>query len=158
MGKKSAIPESDWDLIRTEYISSSISIRELAEKYKCSADALEKRAQTQSWTEQRRKISAEVLAKAEAEITARRAEELVEFNKQDLQIAKALRAQIAKHINEAMQQNELLTPKEIKTLVSAASDAQKIGRLALGVSTSNNEHTGANGLPLVPILDVHFVD
>lgn len=158
MGKKSAIPESDWDLIRTEYISSSISIRELAEKYKCSADALEKRAQTQSWTEQRRKISAEVLAKAEAEITARRAEELIEFNKQDLQIAKALRAQIAKHINEAMQQNELLTPKEIKTLVSAASDAQKIGRLALGVSTSNNEHTGANGLPLVPILDVHFVD
>lgn len=158
MAKKSAIPESDWDLIRTEYISSSISIRELAEKYKCSADALEKRCYTQGWTEQRRKISAEVLAKAEAEITARRAEELVEFNKQDLQIAKALRAQIAKHINEAMQQNELLSPKEIKTLVSAASDAQKIGRLALGVSTSNNEHTGANGLPLVPILDVHFVD
>lgn len=158
MGKKSAIPESDWDLIRTEYISSSISIRELAEKYNCSADALEKRANTQSWTEQRRKISAEVLAKAEAEITARRAEELVEFNKQDLQIAKALRSQIAKHINEAMQNNELLTAKEIKTLVSAASDAQKIGRLALGVSTSNNEHTGANGLPLVPILEVHFVD
>jgi len=158
MGKKSAIPESDWDLIRTEYISSSISIRELAEKYNCSADALEKRANTQSWTEQRRKISAEVLAKAEAEITARRAEELVEFNKQDLQIAKALRSQIAKHINEAMQNNELLTAKEIKTLVSAASDAQKIGRLALGVSTSNNEHTGQGGLPLIPILEVHFVD
>lgn len=158
MGKKSAIPESDWDLIRTEYISSSISIRELAEKYKCSADALEKRCYTQNWTDQRRKISAEVLAKADAEITARRAEELVEFNKQDLQIAKALRSQIAKHINEAMQSNELLTAKEIKTLVSAASDAQKIGRLALGVSTSNNEHTGANGLPFVPILDIHFVD
>ena len=158
MGKKSAIPENDWDLIRTEYISSSISIRELADKYKCSADALEKRCYTQNWTDQRRKISAEVLAKAEAEITARRAEELVEFNKQDLQIAKALRGQIAKHINEAMQSNELLSAKEIKTLVSAASDAQKIGRLALGVSTSNNEHTGSNGLPLIPILEVHFVD
>lgn len=158
MGKKSAIPEDDWERIRTEYVSSSISIRELAEKYKCSADALEKRCYTQGWTEQRRKISAEVLAIADAEITARRAEELLEFNKQDLQIAKALRAQIAKHINESLQNNELLSPKEIKTLVSAASDAQKIGRLALGVSTSNNEHTGQGGLPLIPILEVHFVD
>jgi DNA-binding MurR/RpiR family transcriptional regulator len=158
MAKKSAIPESDWDAIRTEYVSSSISIRELAEKYKCSADALEKRANTQSWTEQRRKISAEVLAKADAEITARRAEELSEYNKQDLKIAKALRAQIATHINNAMQSNDLLTPREIKMLVSAMADAQKIGRLALGVSTSNNEHTGAGGLPLIPVLDVHFVD
>lgn len=158
MGKKSAIPESDWDLIRTEYVSSSISIRELAEKYNCSADALEKRAHTQSWTEQRRKISAEVLAKADAEITERRAKELISFNEQDLQIAKAIRSQIAKHISEAMSSQTLLSTRDIRTLASAAESAQKIGRLALGVSTSNNEHTGANGQPLVPVLDVHFVD
>lgn len=158
MAKKSAIPEDDWERIRTEYVSTSISIRELAEKYKCSADALEKRANTQSWTEQRRKISAEVLAKADAEITARRAKELAEYNEQDLKIAKALRAQIASHINLAMSTKDLLSAKEIKMLVSAMSDAQRIGRLALGVSTSNNEHTGANGLPLIPILEVHFVD
>ena len=157
MAKKSTIPESDWDAIRTAYISSSISIRELAEKYKCSPDALEKRAYTQGWSEQRRKISAEVLAKAEAEITERRAKELSAYNEQDLQVAKAIRSQIAKHIAEAMESKTLLSAKDLKTLVSAAADAQKIGRLALGVSTSNNEHTGANGLPLIPVLDVHFI-
>ena len=115
-------------------------------------------ANTQSWTEQRRKISAEVLAKADAEITARRAEELSEYNKQDLQIAKALRAQIARHIQNSINGQTLLTPRELKILASAQAEAQKIGRLALGVSTSNNEHTGANGLPFVPILDIHFVD
>lgn len=157
MGKKSAIPESDWDAIRTEYISSTISMRELAEKYNCSADAIEKRAYTQAWTEQRRKLAAEVLAKADAEITERRAKELIAFNEQDLQVAKAIRSQIARHITESMQNKVLLSAKELRTLASAASDAQKIGRLALGVSTSNNEHTGANGLPLIPVLDVHFI-
>jgi len=158
MGKKSAISDADWDLIRTEYISTSISIRELSEKYNCSADALEQRAHKQSWTEQRRKISAEVLAKADAEITERRAKELISFNEQDLQVAKAIRSQIAKHISEAMSSQTLLSTRDIRTLASAAESAQKIGRLALGVSTSNNEHTGANGQPLVPVLDVHFVD
>jgi hypothetical protein len=158
MGKKSAISDADWDAIRTEYVSSSISIRELSEKFNCSADALEKRCYTQGWTEQRRKISAEVLAKADAEITERRAKELISFNEQDLQVAKAIRSQIAKHISEAMSSQTLLSTRDIRTLASAAESAQKIGRLALGVSTSNNEHTGVNGQPLVPYLDVHFVE
>lgn len=158
MAKKSAIPEDLWEILRTEYVSTTISIRELAEKHNCSADAIEKRAHTNSWTEQRRKLSAEVLAKADAEIVERRVKELNEFNEQDIKIAKALRGQIALHINTALQAKDPLSPKTIKVLTSALADAQKIGRLALGVSTSNNEHTGANGLPLIPVLDVHFVD
>ena len=158
MAKKSAISEQDWEAIRTEYISSSISIRELAEKYDCSADALEKRAYRDHWSEQRRKMSAEVLAKADAELAERRAADLIKFNEEDLNVAKALRAQIAKHINEAIKSNLPLSTHDIRRLASAAADAQKIGRLALGVSTANNELTGANGQPLVPVLDVHFVD
>ena len=158
MAKKSAISDKDWDLIRTDYVSSSISIRELADKFNCSADALEARAGREQWTEQRRKLSAEVLAKADAELTARRAADLIKFNEEDLNLAKALRSQIAKHINDAIKSQTPLSTHDIKRLSSAAADAQKIGRLALGVSTSNNEVTGANGQPLVPVLDVHFVD
>lgn len=158
MAKKSAISEQDWEVIRSEYISSSISIREIADKYECSADALEKRAGREQWTEQRRKMSAEVQAKADAEIAEKRAQMLIEFNEQDLLVAKALRNQIKKHINDALEKGEALNTHDIRRLASAAADAQKIGRLALGVSTSNNEHTGANGQPLVPVLDVHFID
>lgn len=158
MAKKSAISEQDWQLIRSEYISSSISIRELAEKFNCSHDALEARAGREQWTEQRRKMSAEIQAKADAEIAEKRAQLLVEFNEQDLTVAKALRNQIKKHINDSLESGFPLSTQDIRRLASAASDAQKIGRLALGVSTANNEHTGANGQPLVPVLDVHFVD
>lgn len=158
MAKKSAISDQDWDRIRSEYISSSISIREIADKYECSADALEKRAGREQWTEQRRKMSAEVQAKADAEIAERRAQMLVEFNEQDLSVAKALRNQIKNHINDAIQKGEALSTHDIRRLASAAADAQKIGRLALGVSTANNEVTGVNGQPLVPFLNVNFVD
>ena len=155
---KSAISDKDWDLLRTEYVSSSISIRELAEKHNCSEDAIEKRSYRESWAEARRKLSAEVLAKADAELAESRAKELIKFNEEDLQVAKALREQISKHITDAIESDTPLSTHDIKRLTSAAADAQKIGRLALGVSTSNNEVTGANGQPLVPVLDVHFVD
>lgn len=158
MAKKSAISESDWDLIRTEYISSSISIREIADKYECSADALEKRAGREQWTEQRRKLSAEVLAMADKELAEKRAKLLVEFNAHDLEVAIAIRNQIKQHIDAATENGEPLDSNDLKRLASAASDAQKIGRLALGVSTSNNEVTGASGQPLVPILNVNFID
>lgn len=156
MAKK--IADIDWDVIRQEYITSNIILRELANKHNVSEDAVEKRAQRESWSDAKRKLSAEVLAKADAELADSRAKELIKFNDEDLKVAKALRAQIAKHINEAMQSNMPLSTHDIKRLTSAAADAQKIGRLALGVSTSNNEVTGANGQPLVPVLDVHFVD
>ena len=156
MAKK--IADTEWDVLRTEYVSSNITLRELADKHGCSEDAVEKKAQREGWSDARRKLSAEVLAKADAELAESRAKELVKFNDEDLKVAKALRAQIAKHINEAMQSNVPLSTHDIKRLTSAAVDAQKIGRLALGVSTSNNEVTGANGQPLVPVLDVHFVD
>jgi hypothetical protein len=155
---KSAISDTDWDKLRTEYVSSSISIRELAARHNCSEDAMEKRASREQWAEARRKLSAEVQSKADAELSEKRAKELVELNEQDLGLAKAIKAQIAKHLNKANQNKEPLSIRELRLLASASESAQKIGRLALGVSTSNNEHTGANGVPLVPVLDVHFVD
>lgn len=158
MGKKSAIAEDLFEVLRTEYVNTTISIRELADKHQCSFEAIQKRSIRDGWLDQRRKLSAEVLAKVDAEIVERRVKELNEFNEQDIKIAKALRSQIALHINTALQSKDPLTPKEIKTLTSALADAQKIGRLALGVSTSNNEHTGAGGMPLIPILEVNFVD
>jgi hypothetical protein len=156
MAKK--IADTEWDVIRQEYITSQITLRDLADKHNVSEDAVEKRAQRESWSEAKRKLSAEVLAKADAELAESRAKELIKFNDEDLNVAKALRAQIAKHIKSAMASNTPLSTHDIKRLTSAAVDAQKIGRLALGVSTSNNEVTGANGQPLVPVLDVHFVD
>lgn len=155
---KIPLSEVDVDKIRSEYISSGISIRELAEKHNVSVDALDKRCTRECWSEARRKLSAEVQAKADAEIAEQRAQMLVQFNKEDLEVARAIKNQIKQHIDDAIQNGVPLDSNDLKKLSSAAADAQKIGRLALGVSTSNNEHTGANGQPLVPVLDVHFID
>ena len=155
---KSAISDKDWNMLRTEYISSSISIRELATKHNCSEDALEKRAGREQWSEARRKMSAEVQAMADAELANKRAKELVALNEQDLGLAKAIKMQIAQHLNIAKANKEPLSIRELRLLASASESAQKIGRLALGVSTANNEVTGVNGQPLVPVLNVNFID
>lgn len=158
MAKKSAISDKDWDLLRAEYISSSISIRELAEKFNCSHDALEARAGREQWTEQRRKMSAEVLERANQEIADKRVAELVKFNEEDLEIARAIRKQIRTHIEDSIQSNNLMKSDDIRKLASAAESAQKIGRLALGVSTNNNEVTGKDGSPLKSSLELVFLD
>jgi hypothetical protein len=158
MAKKSAISDKDWDLLRAEYISSSISIRELADKFSCSADALEARAGREQWTEQRRKMSAEVLERANQEIADKRVAELVKFNEEDLEIARAIRKQIRTHIEDSIQSNNLMKSDDIRKLASAAESAQKIGRLALGVSTNNNEVTGKDGSPLKSSLELVFLD
>jgi hypothetical protein len=155
---KSAISDKDWDKYRTEYVSSSISIRELAKKHGCSEDALEKRAGRELWAEARRKLSAEVQAKADAELAEKRAGELADFNEQDITIAKAIKVNIAKHLKKTNNNNEPLSIRDIKLLASAAESAQKIGRLALGVSTNNNEVTGKDGQPLKSSLELIFLD
>ena len=155
---KSSINDTDWDKLRAEYISTSISIRELAQKHRCSEDALEKRAGRDSWSEARRKMSAEVQAKADAELAEKRVKELAEFNEQDINIAKAIKTHIAKHLNKAKANNEPLSIRELKLLAGASESAQKIGRLALGVSTNNNEVTGKDGQPLKSSLELIFLD
>ena len=132
---------TNWDSIRTEYVSGNASIKRLSTKYKVSENALEKRAGREKWAESRRKMSEQVTTSADAKIIETKVDELAEFNASDLKIAKALRAQIASHIRAAQTRNTPMDANQIRTLTAASEAAQRIGRLALGASTENSSVT-----------------
>ena len=144
----------DWEMLKTEFVLGSDTYRQIAERHGIKATAVSKRAQREKWSEARQKKSREVAETAVAQVTERRTNELVEFNEADLKIAKALRGMVARRINEAQQGHGKLTAVELRSLASTAAEAQRMGRLALGVSTDNHGHGGPNGEGPVPVTNV----
>lgn len=152
MAKKTNI---DYEKIRIEYINSEVTLSSLAQKYGLTESALESKCWRDGWQEQRKELQAQVLQKANAELADKRAKELVEWNDSDLRVAKALRAKAVKYL---LDESITLSPMELRALATTVDSAQKIGRLALGVSTNNTELTGKDGSPLINKVEVIVVD
>lgn len=135
--------------IRTEFIAGQMTIRELAEKHNVSYEALRKVASRNGWMNERHAVTQNVTSKAVATAIHTRVTELSQFNADDLKMAKALRGMAAQLINQSQQPNaKKLSLGELGQIARLASDAQKIGRLALGASTDNHELTGTERGPI----------
>lgn len=140
--------------IRLEYIMGDMTLKELAAKHGAAFSTLMKRSAREGW-EVDRKIQADrVVAEAQQSAIAKRSQALVEFNEADLGLARALRSMVARKITEARQNQGDLSPKDLRALAATAGEAQRIGRLALGVSTDNHGHGGENGLGPIPVSSV----
>ena len=128
---------TDWVKLRTEYVTSSITQRELAEKHGIKAAGVMARAAParEGWDELRKQESAKV-SKAVLEASVPdRANEMEKFNADDLRMARAIRAKAAQMMAGTT------TPQDLSALARAVDVAQKVGRLALGVSTENSQVT-----------------
>lgn len=148
----------DWATLRAKFISGSMNLVELAEQDGVNYSATKQRAKREKWTEARTSASLKLSAEVAEKMLAGKVDDLVTFNENDLKVAKALRAQIAGHITRAQKNNVMLTPAEIRTLASTAESIQRIGRLALGASTTNNELTGKDGKEFdFPLVRVNFI-
>lgn len=135
--------------IRAEFISGNMTIRDLADKHGFGYDALRKVAARQEWMKERHKVSQKVTSDAVNVSIHTRVSELSQFNTDDLRMAKAIRGMAAKIINESQHQGgKKLSIGELGQIARIVSDAQKIGRLALGASTDNHELTGAGQGPI----------
>ena len=135
--------------IRAEFIAGKMTLRDLAEKHGVAYDTLRKAAARGEWMDERHKVSQKVTSDAVTASIQTRVSELSQFNADDLRMAKALRGMAAQLINQSQQPNgKELTIGELGQIARLASDAQKIGRLALGASTDNHELTGAGQGPI----------
>lgn len=148
-------PTIDYEPLRIEYVNSEITIRELCEKHGVSESAVEAKCYRDDWSEQRRKLQADVLQRVNEKLTDKRVQELSEWNDNDLKVAKALRA---KAVNYLTNPEHKLSPMELRALATTLDSAQKIGRLALGVSTNSSEITGKDGQALMKSLELVFVE
>ena len=128
---------TDWVKLRTEYVTSSIVLRELADKHGVKAAGVMTRAAKEGWDAIRKQEQAKVSVAALTASVPERASELEKFNADDLRMARAIRAKAA-----GMMQTTN-TPQDLSALARAVDTAQKVGRLALGATTENNGISGS---------------
>lgn len=142
--------DHDWESIRLEFVMGQMSLDDLAKSHDIKTSTVRNRASRygQDWTRDRDVWRQSVAEAALSEMATRKKNEIVKFNEDDLKIANAIRQQIAGHVNDAVQTKKRIPAKDLRLLAGAAESAQKMGRLALGVSTDNHQHTGEGGGPI----------
>jgi replicative superfamily II helicase len=126
--------KTPWEKIKTEYINGVETMREIAERYGINPQGVMKRANREQWLAERQKLAAQVITKALDKSVNSRVKLLQEYNAKDVAISNAIKSKAA-----TMLKAQDLTPSQLRQLAAAFADAQKIGRLALGLSTDNSE-------------------
>jgi hypothetical protein len=147
---------TDWKALKNEYVNTSIQYAEMALKYGIKAGTIRQHAKREGWPAARNAASQLVTAAATQRMTLTRAEELSNFNNDDVRVAKAIRANAAAMLKTARQ------PHELRSLAGAFESAQRIGRLALGAFTDKHEMTGKDGkdlaTPAAPVIHLILTD
>lgn len=131
----------DWIKIKNEYINTNISQRKLAEKYKVSRSAIEKKAKKEDWAElkkeQRGKIEAKVGQKTADKIVDTEVDRLTELLKLTDEAQKLIRVGMSQ-LNKFMDmfgnihESEIIDVVKLKKLVSAMKDLKDIVRVDTG--------------------------
>jgi transposase-like protein len=132
-------PIADWAKLKLEYVQTRITIAELAEKHGLKPETVKKQAERHRWGMERLKFEQIALAEAAEAASKERITELLQFNRDDLRVAKAIRARCARRLAVV---GEDIPASELRLIASAAEAAQRIGRLALGATTENVGHPG----------------
>jgi hypothetical protein len=132
----------DWQTIDREYIQGSETIGQIAVRHGLLENTVKRHSNRHKWSVKRLEFQARAEAKAQTLAIKDRAKQLSSFNDDDLKVARALRARVARRLSV---QDKELNSGELRQLAASAEAAQRIGRLALGASTDNFGHGGPGG-------------
>ncbi len=94
----------DWDNIRTEYITSDLSLKDISDKYGVSQRLVNTKSAEQGWVDQRKKYNAKVVEKAVNKVAAKRANQLAK----ELTIADNISNVLKKALEDAEQFNRYI--------------------------------------------------
>lgn len=126
----------DWDAIKYDYIFNSVTFVELAKKYDVSETAIRKQSSRNNWPIEKQQAGDKLQKSAFELMEENRASQLATWNDEDIRLARAMRSRAAKMMVE-----EGLDATTLRAIASVADTAQKIARLAFGVSTENSTVT-----------------
>jgi hypothetical protein len=125
---------ADYAKLKVEYVTGSMSLRELADQHGIKAAGLMARAVKDRWDEERKQVQAKISSEAIKKSIPDRVAQLSDFNEKDLQMAKAIRAKASQMLMSCN------SPSELRQVAAASEAAQKIARLALGANTEGIAH------------------
>ena len=97
-------PTYDWDKIRTEYITSDLSLKDISEKYGVQQRLVNTKSAEQGWVDQREKYNAKVVEKAVNKVATKRANQLAK----ELAIADNISNVLKKALDDAEQFNRYI--------------------------------------------------
>lgn len=126
----------DWDAIKYDYIFNSVTFVELAKKYGVSETAIRKQSSRNNWPVEKQQAGDKVQKSAFDLMQENRAVQLATWNDEDIRLARAMRSKAAQ-----MMVAGDVDAATLRSIASVADTAQKIARLAFGVSTENSTVT-----------------
>ena len=94
----------DWDKLRTEYITSDLSLKDISDKYGVSQRLVNTKSSEQGWVDQRKEYNAKVVEKAVNKVAAKRANQLAK----ELAIADNISNVLKKALDDAEQFNRYI--------------------------------------------------
>ena len=97
-------PTYDWDKIRTEYITSDLSLKDISEKYGVQQRLVNTKSAEQGWVDQRKKYNAKVVEKAVNKVATKRANQLAK----EFTIADNISNVLKKALDDAEQFNRYI--------------------------------------------------
>lgn len=97
-------PTYDWDKIRTEYITTDLSLKDISEKYGVQQRLVNTKSSEQGWVDQRKKYNAKVVEKAVNKVATKRANQLAK----ELTIADNISNVLKKALDDAEQFNRYI--------------------------------------------------
>lgn len=127
MAKKSY----DWVAIKIQFVNSSLSTREFAEKYGIPFGTLTKQVAQGKWLDERISIGSYTEQKSIEYSVNNRAAKLAQFDDDCVSLADEFRKKAQEFLHQ------IDSPMALKALTGAMKDTQAMARLALGASTEN---------------------
>ena len=97
-------PTYDWDKIRTEYITTDVSLKDISEKYGVQQRLVNTKSAEQGWVDQRKKYNAKLVEKAVNKVATKRANQLAK----ELAIADNISNVLKKALDDAEQFNRYI--------------------------------------------------
>lgn len=139
----------DWQAIELEFVNSSLTFDELAEKHNVKPGTVRARASRGKWGEKRSKSQQSVTEAAQEKIAKTRTQELEKLDRNALKLAHAAHALAAKALTSIDQGKKLkYSPSDLKAILNVTNEAHKMGRLALGATTDNTGFSAPDGGPV----------
>lgn len=124
--KENTPPSADgynWAKIRSEYVTTKITYRQLCEKYGCSMSVLTKKASSEKWAEARKKHRKKVERKTEEKVADRTAEKNARDLTRCYKLANGILDKVEKAIGEL--DKHILKTSKVKSY-SEGEDDEKV--------------------------------
>lgn len=142
-------PKPDWPALEVEYVNSTITYEDLAEKYGIKPGTVRARAHRGRWAEKRSNAQRSVTEGATENLVRTRTKELTALDHNALKITKAAQRLMAKAIGKMdAGEHPGFELADLRAIAYINNHTHKTGRLALGATTENTGFSAPDGGPV----------